>query len=170
MSQAQLIFRLCNSLVQQDMVKMYPLHIWPPELIQTQGIQASLQSHLVFKAHWRIQRFPQRVHMCYMCFYLTLLSMLPMFNLFIFRHNVLCSSGFSYFHLVDLLVIHFWIFFSKYKISKCIIWRPFLLNQIIKKIWKTMLILVYLKWIFIFAQICTFLSPPFSRRFDLLPF
>ena len=105
----------------------------PPGLIKTQGIQASLQSHLVFKAHWRIQRFPQRVHSCYMCFCSTRTFMLPMFNLFIFRHNVLCSSGFSYFHLVDLLVIHFWIFFSKYRISKCIIWRPFLLNQIILK-------------------------------------
>ena len=170
MSKAQLIFRLCKTLLQTDLVKMYPLHIRPLEFVQAQGIQTGPQSHLMLKAHWRDQKFPKRVHMCYMCFCSTRASMLPMFNLFIFRHNVLCSSGFSYFHLVDLLIIHFWIFFSKYRISKCIIWRPFLLNQIIKKNWKTMLILVYLKWIFIFAQICTFLSPPFSRIFDLLPF
>ena len=88
----------------------------PPEFVQAQGIQTGPQSHLMLKAHWRIQRFPQRVHMCYMCFCSKRIFMFLMFNKYIFHRNVLCSSCYSYF-LSSKSLIHTLFLFSSARIE-----------------------------------------------------
>ena len=83
------ILRFWKIPVLQILIKMFPLHIPPPEVVQTQRIQASLQSQLVRKALWRIQQ-SLMTHICYQCSCTILVFMLPKFNLIISFPSYAC--------------------------------------------------------------------------------